>query len=122
MPKKMRWAVEYTLLCVVFALASILPERGLERAGSALGRFVFRHVGARRQVVLDNLAHAFPDRDVLTLWDLAERIYANLGRNIFAFFAMARLTPARIRSRVRLENTDGLDGLRASGQGSLLMT
>ncbi len=122
MLKKIRWALEYTLLCVVFALASILPESWLEQAGRALGHFIFRHVGARRQVVLDNLAHAFPDRDVLSLWDLAERIYANLGVNLLAFFALARLTPARIRSRVRLEDTEYLDGLRAAGEGALLMT
>ncbi|MBU0742569.1 lysophospholipid acyltransferase family protein [bacterium] len=122
MPKKILWALEYALLCLVFALASILPESWLEKLGGALGRFVFRHVGARRQVVLDNLAHAFPDRDVLSLWDLAERIYANLGVNLFAFFALARLTPARIRARVRLENTGYLDGLRAAGEGALLMT
>jgi len=122
MPKKLLWALEYIFLCLVFALASILPERWLEAMGRGLGRFVFRHVGARRQVVLDNLEHAFPERDVLTLWDLAEKIYANLGANVFAFFALARLTPARIRSRVRLENTAFLDGLRERGEGALLMT
>lgn len=122
MPKKILWALEYAFLCLVFALASILPERWLETLGRGLGRFVFRHVGARRQVVLDNLEHAFPERDVLSLWDLAERIYANLGVNIFAFFALARFTPARIRARVRLENTDYLDGLRDAGEGALLMT
>jgi len=67
MPKKLLWALEYIFLCLVFALASILPERWLEAMGRGLGRFVFRHVGARRQVVLDNLEHAFPERDVLTL-------------------------------------------------------
>ncbi len=122
MPKKMRWALEYTLLCLVFAVANLLPESWLEALGRGLGRFVFRHVGVRRQVVLDNLAHAFPERDVLSLWDLAERIFGNLGMNLFAFFALGRLTPARIRARVRLENTDYLDGLREAGQGALLMT
>jgi KDO2-lipid IV(A) lauroyltransferase len=122
MPKKIRWALEYTLLCLVFAVASLLPERWLEATGRGLGRFVFRHVGVRRQVVLDNLAHAFPQRDVLSLWDLAERIYGNLGANLLAFFAMGRLTPARIRARVGLENTAYLDDLRERGEGALLMT
>ena len=120
--KKIRWAFEYALLCVLFVLASVLPERWLESMGRAIGRFVFRHVGARRQVVLDNLAHAFPERDVVSLWDLAERAYAHLGATLLAFFTLARLTPARIRARVRLDNTAYLEDLHAEGRGALLMT
>ena len=122
LPRKIRWALEYALLCAVFALASILPERWLESAGRGLGRFVFRHVGLRRNVALDNLSQAFPDRDVVSLWDLAERVYANLGATLFGFFTLARLTPARIRARVRFENTAYLDELRAANKGALLMT
>ena len=122
LPRKIRWALEYGLLCAVFALASILPEKWIAKAGRGMGHFIFRHVGLRRDVVFDNLSQAFPERDVISLWDLAERIYGNLGATLFGFFTLPRLTPARVRTRVRLENTAYLDALRADGKGALLMT
>ncbi len=120
--KRIKWALEYALLAAAFALACLLPERWVAASGRALGGFVFKHVGLRRGVVLENLGRAFPDRPPLALWDLAERVYRHLGATLFGFFTLGRLTPARVRARVRLENTGDVDALREAGRGALLMT
>ena len=120
--KKIKWALEYGLLCATFAVVRLMPEHRVEAAGRALGAFVFRHGGFRRAVVLDNLAHAFPELETADREDLAERVYRHLGATLFGFFSMARATPERVRARVRLENTAALDALRDAGRGALLMT
>lgn len=120
--KRIKWALEYVLLRAAFALAGLLPEHRVEAAGRTLGGFIFRHVGLRRAVVLENLGRAFPDLAPAQLRALAERVYRRLGATLFGFFTLGRLSPELIRARVRLENTDALDALRDAGRGALLMT
>ncbi len=120
--RRLRWAAEYALLGSLYAASRLCPERCLRRGGRLLGRLVHDLTGYRRAVVLENLAHAFPQWTAEQREELARRCYVQLGETLAEFILLARWSPERIRALVRFPSDDPLGRLRAEGRGALLTT
>ena len=118
-----RQRLDFALLYALYVLARPLPRRWLLALGGALGTFVWRVVGFRRAVVLDNLRHAFGhERGEPQLRALAAAFYRNLGMTLMEFLALPRLSAADIVGLVDIEGAEYLESIRRLGRGGLLVS
>ena len=89
----------------------------------AIGRFLYRFLPLRRDVVLANLRRVFGDTIPETeIERLAAAHYAHLWRLAGEFLRFRWLSPARRLALVRVENIDAFVAARAQGKGILILT
>lgn len=112
---------EFAVLRSILFAADRLSDARAEALGARLGRTVHA-LGMRRDVTLDNLRHAYPDRDTAWIESVARRSYAHLGREMVATLRLQSTTP---ESLIERSTVDGLDEVREAlgeGHGAVLVT
>jgi KDO2-lipid IV(A) lauroyltransferase len=123
MTSRPRQLLDYSLLYLLFLLARPLPRSFLLAAGRGLGSFVWKVVGFRRKVVLDNLRHAFSgEMDEAELRELTHAFYRNLGMTLMEFLAFPRLKKADFLDLVEIKNKEHYTRLVDEGGGALLVS
>jgi KDO2-lipid IV(A) lauroyltransferase len=97
-----------------------------QRATSAtppIGRFLWRFLPFRRDVIVENLRRVYGDRvDDLELERLAQMHYGHLARLFGEFLRFRWLSAARKSALVRVEGLDMLRAVHARGKGVLILT
>ena len=89
----------------------------------AAGRFLYRFVPLRRDVVLANLRRVFGDTASATeIERLAAAHYGHLWRLAGEFIRFTWMSAARKRALLRVENLDALLAAMAQGKGVLVLT
>ncbi len=81
----MRDTIEYVLFSLLHRIARRLSFRSAERLGALFGDFVYSFTNFRKQVTLDNLAKAFPDKPLSELHAIARGAYRNYGIALLEF-------------------------------------
>lgn len=123
MAPKFKHRVEFSAFWLVFQLTRLLPRRALLAAGRGLGTFVWRVVGFRRGVILDNLRHAFgAEHDEVWLRQTARDFYRNLGMTLVEFLASGHRSSDDLKRNVVLEGTEHIEALASAGRGGILMS
>ena len=123
MTSRPRQLLDYSLLYLLFLLARPLPRGFLLAAGRGLGTFVWKVVGFRRKVVLDNLRHAFSgEMDEQELRKLAHAFYRNLGMTLMEFLAFPGMKKADFIDLVEINNKEHYTRLVDEGGGALLVS
>ena len=112
---------EWAVLRTVIGLADRMGQRRAERLGERLGRAVWT-LGMRRDVTLDNLRHAFPDRDEVWIRNVAKRSYAHLGREMIVTLRFQHATREEIVERTRITGLEDIRAAIAAGTGAVLVT
>ncbi|HKJ93482.1 MAG TPA: lysophospholipid acyltransferase family protein [Longimicrobiales bacterium] len=98
-----------------------LGRRGGDLLGRALGGLAYR-LGIRRDVVLEHLRRAFPDRDERWIARTARASYSHLGREAAIMLRLLDADAGTIRAMTEVE---GLDAVRAAldeGNGVVVVT
>jgi len=107
------------------ASAVAMGERASLEA-PAIGRFIYRFLPFRREVVLENLRRVYGGRiGEAEIVRIAQAHYAHLARLLFEFLRFRWLSPAARKALVRVENLDEPGGLwetHARGKGVLILT
>jgi KDO2-lipid IV(A) lauroyltransferase len=96
---------------------------GLRRAralGRALGTAVFHLLPIRRRVVLDNLAHAYPQLTDAGRRAIARDCYRQLGRWLVETLVLPRLAETEVSSLVRVGGVDRLRAAQQAGTGAIV--
>jgi KDO2-lipid IV(A) lauroyltransferase len=89
----------------------------------AAGRFLFRVLPLRRDVVLGNLRRVFGATVTeAEIGRLAAAHYGHLWRLAVEFFRFRWLSPAKKLALVRVENVEAFIAARAQGKGILVLT
>jgi phosphopantetheine--protein transferase-like protein len=89
----------------------------------AAGRFLYRFVPLRRDVVLANLRRVFGDTaSAVEIERLAKAHYAHLWRLAGEFIRMPWMSEAHKQALARVENLDALVTAMAQGKGALVLT
>ena len=123
MTTRPRQLLDFSLLYLLFLLARPLPRGFLLAFGRGLGSFVWRVVRFRREVVLDNMRHAFgSEMDEEQIRDLARSFYRNLGMTLMEFLSFPRLKKADFLDLVEIEGVEYFQGIVAEGRGALLVS
>ncbi len=101
----------YLLLKAVTLTISILPLRMGYFAGGLLGELFYLFGPKRREITIENIARAFPNKNSRWCRDLARRVYINLGRNLVEFI---KFSYGKISGRVDIR------GARRFNKGGLM--
>ena len=89
----------------------------------AAGRFLYRFVPLRRDVVLANLRRVFGDTaSAAEIERLAAAHYGHLWRLVGEFIRFPWMSEARKRAHLRVENLDAFVAAMAQGKGVLILT
>jgi KDO2-lipid IV(A) lauroyltransferase len=123
MTTRPRQLLDYSLLYFLFLLARPLPRGFLLALGRGLGSFVWRVVRFRREVVLDNMRHAFgSEMDERQIKALARSFYRNLGMTLMEFLSFPKLKNADFLDLVDIEGVEYFQGIVEQGRGALLVS
>lgn len=119
---RVQFRLEYWLVRAARSLDRLLGPRRSAALASALGRFVYRRLRIRADVVEDQLRAAFPDRDESWIRATAEGAYEHLAREAMMLIRLSRLGREAV---VEATEFEGLDDLRAAleeGNGALVVS
>jgi len=120
--RKLKHWLEFGLFYSLFLLARPIPRSWLLAAGRGLGTFAWRVVGFRRQVIRDNLAHAFPDEDFAWREKVALGFYRNLGMTVMEFMASPWRKQDDVLNLVRLKGEEHMHAVLAMNKGALMLS
>ena len=99
-----------------------LPRRLAGRLGAGLGSLAFR-LGARRDVVVRQIAAAFPDADRARVEEIAAASYRHFGREMTEIARLQRVGTAELLRRVSTDAAaDRWIARMRDGEGALIVT
>jgi Kdo2-lipid IVA lauroyltransferase/acyltransferase len=119
---RLRHRVEDAAVGLVAAAVRRLPLRIVRPGGRLLGRLAYRLDRTHRVAALENLAHAFPDRDDAGRRALAQATFAHFGSLLVELLAFDALPPARMLALVEEEGQSHVRDAYARGRGVLFFT
>jgi KDO2-lipid IV(A) lauroyltransferase len=120
--KKLQHLLEYGLLRLAVAILTRIPSSTADRIGAALGRLGYSPLKIRRNVVEQNLARAFPEKDQAWRDDIARRSFEHLGRETLGMLRLSRLTEKEIVAQTSYTDRDDSDSIyRAKGKGAVIV-
>ena len=123
MTSRPRQLIDFSLLYILFLVARPLPRGFLLAFGRGLGTFVWKVIGFRRRVVLDNLRHAFGgEMDEQELRELAHAFYRNLGMTLMEFLSFPGLKQADFLDLVEMKGKEHFTRTVDEGGGALLVS
>ena len=101
-------------------LSLVSPERA-----SNIGAWVMRRIGPRlsqHKVAVDNLTYAYPDWDEVKIKSTALEAWESAGRTAGELPHLHRIDPYSKDGRVEVVNAAGLDAIRTSAKGAVLIS
>lgn len=116
-----RHRAEDAALRAVTGLAGSLGERNAHRIGESVGRLLFR-AGLRREVAIDNLRRAFPERDDAWIRRVARDSFAHLGRELIVTLRLSEVSRDELVARSDFAGLDVLHEGLARGNGAVIVT
>ncbi len=123
MTSRTRQRFDFLMLYGLFLVARPLPRRWLLALGRGLGTLTWRVIRYRRDVVLDNLRHAFgAEYNDDRLHDLAHSFYRHLGMTLMEFLVFPRLKRKDFLDLVEVQGAEHAQAMARSGRGGLFVT
>ncbi|MBM4159952.1 MAG: lysophospholipid acyltransferase family protein [Ignavibacteria bacterium] len=114
--------IEYCLFQLAAGVVHVLPLRFVRSLGARMGSAAYFSWGYRRNVALDNLRKAFPEKAERELREIARGAFRNVGITFFELMWLSRMTSERLRGLVRFDKPDVITRSHAKGKGTLLLT
>lgn len=119
--KAFRHRVEYLFMLGIMKLAQSVSLKTTHRIANGMGWFTFNILRVRRDVVRENLAHAFPDKSESERVDIALRTYKNFSKMVLEYIRFPVLDKETILSLVEVDGIDAFDWIKENGKGGVLV-
>jgi len=120
--KHWQWRIEWLLQVGLENLLRWLPGGLVYRLGALVGGLGWHLLPRRRAIILRNLRIAFGgEHDAATLRRIARESFRRTGANLFSAAHSARLSPARLKRVIHIENPELLEQALADGTGVTLL-
>ncbi len=116
----LRHLLEYGLIRAARGLDRLLGGRSAALAES-LGRFVYRRLRIRADVVEAQLRAAFPDRDDAWVRETATAAYAHLAREAMMMIRLSRLGREAVIDATEMDGLEALRDALEEGNGALIV-
>ena len=106
---------------IFYRVLSWLPFPLLYMAAWLAYLILYHLAGYRKQVVRDNLRHAFPDKDEREITVLAKKFYRQLTQTAFEIVKARRMSKEDFRDRVKLLNPELVEHYSNQFQDSVII-
>ena len=117
-----RYTLEWMLVRGLQRLAPYVSMSSVRRGGQALGRLAYFVDRSRRQIALENLAHAFPGRSVQEREALTRSMFAHFGGLVFELIKFGTYSRQQMLEASDVEGEERFRQAIAKGRGVLLFT
>jgi KDO2-lipid IV(A) lauroyltransferase len=90
--------------------------------GQACAKLLDRAIPRLRRTAIRNLEMAYPDRDAAWRNEIADGVFASIGRLLVAFARFPRINQANVAQWIRYEGFEHYERAKARGKGVLFAT
>ncbi|MFH1288073.1 MAG: lysophospholipid acyltransferase family protein [bacterium] len=120
--KKIRYFLEYLIVCFIAIIARILPVKTAIFFGETLGNIVYYCMPIRKKTVLANLSIAFgKEKSLNEIKKICKNCYRNLGMSLIEFFRYPKYTKENFLKYVKIENEGYLKSSLLKGKGVIII-
>jgi Kdo2-lipid IVA lauroyltransferase/acyltransferase len=120
--KRIGYQIEFLLARSIGFIAQVLPLKCALFIGDRIGDLFYFVIRSRRKVALDNLAHAFPEKNESERRKILWRNYQHFGRVMIEFARMPLLQRETILQTIPIHNKEYIDELIKQDKGVLIFS
>jgi KDO2-lipid IV(A) lauroyltransferase len=122
MKKKIKHRIEYVLFLGLGFLIRLLPVSALHHAASLLVDTLYPLLKTRRNVAIQNLSNAYPEKQREELEKIARGSFKSVAAALLELLWVPRFTVETLKRFIVIENPDFLLKTVASGKGCILIS
>ncbi|WP_083704305.1 lysophospholipid acyltransferase family protein [Pontibacter indicus] len=100
---------------------SLLPLSALYAIGYGLYLLIYRVVGYRKKVVLQNLRNSFPERSEAEIQGIAKAFYRQFVDVVVEIVKLTTISPSEMRQRVTFYNPEVLEQFVQAGKPVIIL-
>ena len=121
--RKIKHYLEYLCVRLLSFATAVLPLGAARAVGRALGWFVFSAVRIRREVTINNLKVAFPEKSLPELTKIGRETFQHFGMVMLEFLRALSVPRNQIQQAiVSVKNKQLLDQIHQAGNGAIFLT
>jgi len=117
-----RYALESLLVRGLQRVVPLVSMSSMRAGGRALGRLTYLVDRSRRQIALENLAHAFPARSSEDREALTRSMFAHFGGLVFELIKFGTYSREEMLAASEVEGAEHVRQAHAQGRGVLFFT
>jgi KDO2-lipid IV(A) lauroyltransferase len=117
-----RYALESLLVRGLQRVVPFVSMSSMRTGGRALGRLTYLVDRSRRQIALENLAHAFPARSAEEREALTRSMFAHFGGLVFELIKFGTYSREEMLAASEVEGAEHVRQAHAQGRGVLFFT
>jgi KDO2-lipid IV(A) lauroyltransferase len=115
--KQTQHRIEYVAFRIIEKTIQSLPTFILKPFADFIAFLVFKIIKYRREVALENLVHAFPEKSQEERFRIAYGSYRHFALMILEFMKLASWTPEQLEKVITLERTREVEDMLAATRG-----
>jgi KDO2-lipid IV(A) lauroyltransferase len=104
--KRIKHLIEYIAVITLLPLLSIIPYRIRLKIGSLLGIILYYLYRKRRIVALNNISHAFPEKDKKWQRRICKSSFRHLGKNAMEIIQLPKLNEKFLKKNFLIEGEE----------------
>lgn len=120
MKRAFHW-VQFILFQILSGIIGLLPLRMMRRLAGALGRLAYT-AGFRREIVRDNIMHAFPEMVAEERERIAVGAFRSVAVTFLELLRFSWMNEDDLRRMIRLEGAELLREKLEQGKGAVVLT
>ncbi len=117
----MRERIEFTFFQCLKWLVLLLPLKSAQRLGWYFGSAAYYIMKRRRNIALDNLRHAFPEKSDASLIKITKGVFRNYGVTLVELLWFPNLTAESINDLLTVNNVELLRDAYTKGKGVVVL-
>ncbi len=104
--KRIKHLIEYIVVIILMPLLTIIPYRIRLKIGSVLGIIIYYLYRRRRIIALNNISHAFPDKDKKWQRRICKSSFRHLGKNAMEYVQLPKLNEKFLKKNFLTEGEE----------------
>jgi len=128
--KRLNWMLQTGVFYCFTWLVALLPEKISEKLGIGLGLFMYRLIGKRRRIAIDNIARTLEYMRSQPEWTctipdaegIARETFRNIGRALVEVCRLYHGHGAALINRIELRGKEHYDAAMSKGKGMIFLT
>ncbi len=114
--------VKYFFFLLIVYIVRLFPFRTVQKIGMAFGSFTYSVLGIRKELTMDNIRRAFPEKSEEEIAALTKANYRNMFAAFFEIFALDVLREDEILKLVSFTDNRKIGEALKKGKGLVLLS